>query len=395
MKQDAPPVVQTVGLTKIFKDFWYRNRVKAVDHLDLEIRPGEVFGLLGPNGSGKSTTIKILLGLLYPTRGRVAVFGRSPTDVGVKNRIGYLPEESYLYRFLDARETLDYYGRLFQLARPERRRRVEELLHMVGLDREARRRVGEYSKGMARRIGLAQALINDPDLLILDEPTTGLDPIGTAQIKELIERLNREHGKTILLSSHLLADVEDVCHRVCILYGGRQQALGDIRDLLRRTELTQITAEKLSPQTIDRIRELIQEAEHKQVLSIGAPTDKLETFFVRIVREAEQRQQVTSGALGRGGLAGFLMERATPGETGGELIESLVAAAKTPAAAEAAAEPPPPAEEPRRDVIEQLVGGAAPAEPPPTAEAGTPPPEAPRVDEQVIESLLEKKPDRP
>jgi len=369
MKQDAPPVVQTVGLTKIFKDFWYRNRVKAVDHLDLEIRPGEVFGLLGPNGSGKSTTIKILLGLLYPTRGRVAVFGRSPTDVGVKNRIGYLPEESYLYRFLDARETLDYYGRLFQLARPERRRRVEELLHMVGLDREARRRVGEYSKGMARRIGLAQALINDPDLLILDEPTTGLDPIGTAQIKELIERLNREHGKTILLSSHLLADVEDVCHRVCILYGGRQQALGDIRDLLRRTELTQITAEKLSPQTIDRIRELIQ--------------------------EAEQRQQGTAGALGRGGLAGFLMERATPGETGGELIESLVAAAKTPAAAEAAADPPPPAEEPRRDVIEQLVGGAAPAEPPPTAEAGTPPPEAPRVDEQVIESLLEKKPDRP
>ena len=162
MSTHAKPVVQAVGLTKIFKDFWHRDRVVAVDRLDFEIYANEVFGLLGPNGSGKSTTIKIMLGLLYPTRGRISVLSKAPTDVAIKSRIGYLPEESYLYPFLNARETLDYYGQLFQLARQDRRRRVEQLLEMVGLTREARRRVGEYSKGMARRIGLAQALINDP-----------------------------------------------------------------------------------------------------------------------------------------------------------------------------------------------------------------------------------------
>ena len=166
-------VIQAVGLTKVFRDFWRRARVRAVHDLDLDVRPGEVFGLLGPNGSGKSTTIKMILGLLYPTRGRVTVFGRAPDDVGIKTRIGYLPEESYLYRFLNARETLDYYGTLFRLDRRDRRRRIEELLEMVGLRSAARRPVGEYSKGMARRIGLAKALINDPDLLILDEPTSG------------------------------------------------------------------------------------------------------------------------------------------------------------------------------------------------------------------------------
>ena len=164
------PVVECVGLTKVFKDFWGRERVLAVEGLDLEVYAGEVFGLLGPNGSGKSTTIKMLLGLLYPTSGAARVFGRPPTDVAVKGRIGFMPEESYLYRYLDAVETLDYYGRLFHLDGHERRRRTEQLIDMVGLNRAARRPVGTYSKGMARRIGLAQALINDPDLLILDEP---------------------------------------------------------------------------------------------------------------------------------------------------------------------------------------------------------------------------------
>jgi len=145
MTTDSKAVVQAVGLTKVFKDFWHRNRVVAVDHLDFEIRAHEVFGLLGPNGSGKTPTIKMMLGLLYPTRGRISVLGRPPTDVGIKSRIGYLPEESYLYRFLNARETLDYYGRLFQIPRRDRQRRVEQLLEMVGLTREARRRVGEYS----------------------------------------------------------------------------------------------------------------------------------------------------------------------------------------------------------------------------------------------------------
>ena len=196
-------VVKCAGLTKLFHDFWMRPRVRAVDEISFDIRRGEVFGLLGPNGSGKSTTIKMLLGLLHPTSGQIAVFGRHPRDVAIKNNIGYLPEESYLYPFLTARETLDYYGRLFHQDSMQRRKRIDMLLEMVGLERVARRPVGEYSKGMARRIGLAQALINDPQLLILDEPTSGMDPIGSADVKTLIQTLARR-GKTILLCSHLL-----------------------------------------------------------------------------------------------------------------------------------------------------------------------------------------------
>jgi ABC-2 type transport system ATP-binding protein len=243
-------VISSVGLTKVFRDFWHRARVRAVNDLDLDVRTGEIFGLLGPNGSGKSTTIKMILGLLYPTRGRVSVFGRPPDDVRIKNRIGYLPEESYLYRFLNARETLEYYGTLFQIHRRERHRRIEELLEMVGLRSAARRPVGEYSKGMARRIGLAQALINDPDLLILDEPTSGLDPIGGKLVKDIILRLGQEHHKTILLSSHLLADVEEVCDRVTILFGGRVQVTGDIQDVLSRRDKIQITCDRLTDETL-------------------------------------------------------------------------------------------------------------------------------------------------
>ncbi|MEW6252867.1 MAG: ABC transporter ATP-binding protein, partial [Planctomycetota bacterium] len=241
----AQPVIKAVALTKVFRDFWCRARVRAVSDLDFEVQPGEVFGLLGPNGSGKSTTIKMLLGLLYPTRGRIAIFGRPPTDVRIKARIGYLPEESYLYRFLNARETLAYYGTLFRLDRRERNRRTEELLEMVGLRSAARRPVGEYSKGMARRIGLAQALINDPDLLILDEPTSGLDPIGAKLVKDIIVRLGKVYKKTILLSSHLLADVEEVCDRVAILYGGRVQQEGRLEEILSRRDMVQITCEAL------------------------------------------------------------------------------------------------------------------------------------------------------
>ncbi|MCE5325689.1 MAG: ABC transporter ATP-binding protein, partial [Planctomycetaceae bacterium] len=167
MDQDRHHVIATAGLTKIFRDFWCREKVTAVADLDIEIYPKEVFGLLGPNGSGKSTTIKMALGLMFPTRGRIAVFGHRPTDVGIKKRIGFLPEETYLYPFLDARETLDYYGRLFHQPRRQRLQRINMLLDMVGLSAVAYRRIGEYSKGMKRLIGMAQALINDPDLLIL------------------------------------------------------------------------------------------------------------------------------------------------------------------------------------------------------------------------------------
>lgn len=387
MSTNGTPAIQTVGLTKVFRDFWHRARVVAVDRLDLEVQSKEVFGLLGPNGSGKSTTIKMLLGLLYPTHGRIAVLGKAPTDVAIKQRIGYLPEESYLYPFLNARETLDYYGRLFQLPRPDRVRRVEQLLEMVGLTRESRRRVGEYSKGMARRIGLAQALINDPDLLILDEPTTGLDPIGTREIKDLITFLNREKRKTILLSSHLLGDVEDVCQRITVLYGGRRQTVGPVSELLKQQNLTQITTEKLSDDALARIRNIIETEEDRQVLDVRAPSDKLETFFLRIVRDAQQAQQHTSGVTASGRIAEFL---ATP-EEGEAVVQSLIAAAQTPREQPAVESPPaPPDEAPAEEVLEDLIAAPAQSAPPEPVQEPTPPvrPADEKVDRSVIDNLI-------
>ena len=390
MSSDRKPVIQAVGLTKVFKDFWHRARVVAVDHLDVDIYMNEVFGLLGPNGSGKSTTIKMMLGLLYPTRGRISVLGRAPTDVAIKSRIGYLPEESYLYPFLNARETLDYYGQLFQLARRDRRRRVEQLLEMVGLTREARRRVGEYSKGMARRIGLAQAIINDPELLILDEPTTGLDPIGTREIKDLILFLNHEKRKTVLLCSHLLADVEDVCQRVTVLYGGRRQAVGNTQALLSQEDLTQITTDRLSDAAVTSIRRIVEDQEHKQVISIAAPKARLETFFLKTVREAQEARPQTSGVTSGGRIAGFLAES----EQAESVVESLIAAAEKPALAPAPAPVIPQAEEPSTDVIERLVSTTPPAETeadtrePVTPPADVEPPEKP--DQEVIDRLVKR-----
>jgi ABC-2 type transport system ATP-binding protein len=354
MAKSSIPVVQTVGLTKAFKDFWRRPRVQAVTDLDLSIQPGEVFGLLGPNGSGKSTTIKLLLGLLFPTRGRVAVFGRPPTDVAIKKRIGFLPEESYLYQFLDARETLDFYGRLFQQHGKVRAERLNMLLDMVGLQREARRRVGEYSKGMARRIGLAQALINDPEFLILDEPTSGLDPIGTRQIKDVIRRLG-DMGKTILLSSHLLADVEDVCDRVCILYGGRKRAEGTIDELLTRDDRTQITTERLDEATIAELREVL--IRHgRNHFDVSVPRGRLEHLFLEIVREAQAQKVATSGVGATGAMPGFLGAPTT--ET---LIDSLIAASESRAPAEpvAVVAPQPEGPSPTQQIIEELLAPEA------------------------------------
>ncbi len=352
MVERTLPVAQTAGLCKTFKDFWRRPHVEAVKDLDLQIQPGEVFGLLGPNGSGKTTTIKMLLGLLYPTKGRISVFGKPPTDVSVKARIGFLPEESYLYRFLVAHETLDYFGRLFRLPKRIRAERSDRLLDMVGLRHEAKRRVGEYSKGMARRIGLAQALINDPEFLILDEPTTGLDPIGARQIKDVIHELGRK-GKTILLSSHILADVEDVCDRVTILYGGQQRAAGDISELLRKTDATQITAPQLSAETIAKVRDLIQRLEQKDILEVSHPRVRLEDFFLRIVHEAQAANVRTSGARAGGDIPEFLQKAAE--STAQDVVDSLVSAATQRVATPAPA-PPRPKDEPTRQVIEQLLG---------------------------------------
>src|SRR5688572_4007556 len=269
--QSDEVVVAVRGLTKIFKDFWGRPKARAVDNVDFDVRRGEVFGLLGPNGSGKSTTVKMLLGLLYPTKGHIEVFGQSPRHVKTKSRIGYLPEESYLYRYLNSRETLDFFGNLFTLDRKDREARTEQLLDMVGLTQTRTRAVGEFSKGMQRRIGLAQALINDPDLVILDEPTAGLDPIGCREVKDLILALARR-GKTVILSSHLLSDVEDVCDRVVILYGGRVQALGTLKELLAKPDAIRITTPPLPKETMQRVLDLIRRDVAEEKVRIDTPT---------------------------------------------------------------------------------------------------------------------------
>src|SRR6202789_2576713 len=280
-------VVSVRGLTKVFKDFWGRAKARAVDNVNFEVRRGEVFGLLGPNGSGKSTTIKMLLGLLYPTKGHIEVFNHSPRHVATKSRIGYLLEESYLYRYLNSHETLDFFGNLFRLPSGERDKRAEQLLEMVGLSQTRTRAVGEFSKGMQRRIGLAQALINDPDLVILDEPTAGLDPIGCREVKDLILALARR-GKTVILSSHLLSDVEDVCDRVVIYYGGRIHAQGPLRQLLAKPDSVRITMPALGRESMQKVLDLIRPDVAADKVQIDNPTQNLESYFLEVVRKARQ-----------------------------------------------------------------------------------------------------------
>ena len=287
-------VVETQSLTKVYRDFWGRQKVRALKALDLEIREGEIFGLLGPNGSGKSTTIKLLLGLLFPTSGRAIVLDEEATKVDKNERIGYLPEESYLYRFLTAEETLDFYGRLFDMSGQERRDRTNELIERVGLGWARRRQLREYSKGMTRRLGLAQALINDPELIFLDEPTSGLDPLGTREMKDLILDLKAK-GKTVVMSSHQLDDVQDVCDRIGILYQGELKELGRVDELLRVEDETQIRCSQLSEGAIDEIKQVI--AKHEgELKDVSNPQSTLEQLFLEIVRQSEERPGMRAGS---------------------------------------------------------------------------------------------------
>jgi len=376
------PIVEARGLSRTFRDFWMRTRATAVDKIDFEIRPGEVFGLLGPNGSGKSTTIKMILGLLRPTGGRLSVFGRPPTDVAVKKYIGFLPEETYLYRYLSPLETLDYYGRLFGIRRVDRRKRSEQLLEMVGLSGVAHRHVGEFSKGMMRRIGLAQALVNDPDFLVLDEPTSGLDPIGTRQVKDLIVDL-RQRGKTILLSSHLLGDVQDVCDRMVMLYGGQIRAEGTVQSLLQDSERTVIRTGRLDQTTIDRIEEILR-TQGTAIEQVDSPRQRLEDLFMTIVEQARQERLETSGATEGGKTAAFL--KSEP-ETGAELVEQLAEATDREARARVvAAVDEQPDQSEGKEMLDRLI--QAEDEPPASRVTAPLPKVGEDVDSSVIEGLL-------
>ena len=324
----AEVVVSVRGLTKVFKDFWNRPKARAVDNVDFEVRRGEIFGLLGPNGSGKSTTIKLLLGLLNPTKGHLEVFGHSPRHVQTKMRIGYLPEESYLYRYLNSRETLDFFGNLFHLSPVERRQRTEQLLDMVGLGKTQTRAVGEFSKGMQRRIGLAQALINDPDLIILDEPTAGLDPIGCREVKDLIVALARR-GKTVILSSHLLSDVEDVCDRVVIYYGGKIQAAGTLKDLLAEPDTLRITTQLLPRETLEKVLAIIRQDVATGEVRVDNPTQNLESYFLDVVAKARAANE-TSGAQSGARVAEYLRGGVEAQPAADRVLEKLSLPQATP-----------------------------------------------------------------
>ncbi len=288
------PILQVRGLRKTFRDFWGRPRMTAVADLDLTVQAGEIFGLLGPNGSGKSTTIKMLLGLLRPSSGTLRVFGGSPQDVRTRARLGYLPELTSLHPFLTPRETLDYYGALFGLDPRTRAQRTAELLAMVDLEAAADRPIGEFSKGMARRVGLAQALVNRPDLVVLDEPTSGLDPIGCRAVKDLLLALARS-GTTVLMSSHLLADVEDVCDRVAILHAGRVRAEGRVTELLRCAEDVRFTVQGLDSSRIDAARQTLA-AQTGRAVAVDHPSLTLETFFLRVVAASSDRAEAVVAA---------------------------------------------------------------------------------------------------
>ncbi len=281
--------VEVSHLTKVFSLGLKREYVVAVDNLSFHVKAGEVYGLIGPNGSGKSTTMKVVLGLMAPSKGSAKVFGLDSGDIRARNEIGFLPENPYFYKHLSGAETLRFYGKLCGMKGRDLERRVDELLKLVDLEGAATRRLGGYSKGMLQRIGLAQALVQNPRLVILDEPTAGVDPIGSRQIRDLIMRL-RDEGYTVFLCSHLLEQVQEVCDRVGILFRGRMRREGALEELISVDSQTSITLEGASPELLGKIRELVQRDEGTSLVAEGHPRTSLEHLFVRIAERGEDPQ---------------------------------------------------------------------------------------------------------
>ncbi len=276
------PAITIENLTKEFTNpsIFNRGKVTAVDSLSLTVEAGHVYGLLGPNGSGKSTTMKIVLGLVVPTSGRTCIFGRDSRDVESREAVGFLPENPYFYKFLTGSETLDFYGKLCGLGGKMLRDRSRELLALVGLESAADRRVGGYSKGMLQRIGLAQALVQDPRLLVLDEPTAGVDPAGSHDIRDLILRL-KQRGITVLLCSHLLSQVQEICDRIGIMNHGKLVREGPLDDLISIENQTELTLENVSPALLAELRERA-EAGGARVLGAHKPQQNLERYFLDV-----------------------------------------------------------------------------------------------------------------
>jgi len=285
MTNPTPPVaIEIRDLTKDFPLTLRGIKLRAVDNLTLSVPEGQVFGLMGPNGSGKSTTIKIILGLLDPTVGECKVFGVPSGRVDSRLNVGYLPEAPYFYRYLSGTELVRFYGRICGVPRKRLDDRVKEVIDWVGLSGAAHRRVGTYSKGMLQRIGLAQALVHDPRLIILDEPTAGVDPVGSAEISELILKLKTQ-GKTVLITSHLLAQIEDVCDRVAILDKGKLILEGNMNDLVGQRGRQALIVDPLTPDQLAELRVWLKERGHA-LDSVEQPRARLDQLFLSRVSRA-------------------------------------------------------------------------------------------------------------
>lgn len=282
----SDPAISIQNLTKVFPIPFKREKVTAVQDLSLAVEPGQVYGLLGPNGSGKSTTMKIVLGLVSPTSGRTEIFGRDSTTVESREDVGFLPENPYFYKYLTGEETLHFYGKLCGLNGARIRERTKELLKLVGLENAADRRLGGYSKGMLQRIGLAQAMIQEPRLLVLDEPTAGVDPAGSREIRDLILDF-KKRGITVLLCSHLLGQVQEICDRIGILHRGVLIREGKLEDLISIQNQTEMILEGASPELLAEIQAVIAKSPARLVEQ-RKPHTTLERYFLDVTTEGKK-----------------------------------------------------------------------------------------------------------